>query len=486
MYSFYSIILSIIKLFIIYFYILIIINLKLSNMKKITLVILFFTFSYLNAQSLVGTWKMSPQAGALGVGENQGDISWWSNSVNDLTTRACYFDDEYIFNADGSFTQTFGTQTWLEVWQGVTSDGCGAPVSPHNGTNSSTWTHNSTNNTITINGIGAFLGLAKVTNTTQLTTPNNAPASITYTITSLTTSLMTLDISYGSGWWRFILVKQGVTPTCTDGIQNGDETGIDCGGSCTACLAQINLPVNFEGATTNYTVTDFGGNASTKVADPTDSNNTVIKTIKTVSAATWSGTTVGTSAGFSSVIPFTTSNRKVYVRVYSSEVGTPIRLKVEEFNEPTHSCETQVNTTVIGWQTIEFDFNNQATGTAVFNQNYQFNKMSIFFNYGIEGATSGEKTYYFDNINYGSALSSESFEQSKLIVYPNPVASTLNIQSETIFGKVVIYNAIGQEVFNLDSNSNYEQINVSILNSGIYYVKVVNEFTSSLIKFIKK
>jgi hypothetical protein len=44
-------------------------------MKKITLVILFFTFSYLNAQSLVGTWKMSPQAGALGVGENQGDIS---------------------------------------------------------------------------------------------------------------------------------------------------------------------------------------------------------------------------------------------------------------------------------------------------------------------------------------------------------------------------------------------------------------------------
>lgn len=24
-------------------------------------------------------------------------------------------------------------------------------------------------------------------------------------------------------------------PTCTDGIQNGDETGVDCGGSCAAC-----------------------------------------------------------------------------------------------------------------------------------------------------------------------------------------------------------------------------------------------------------
>lgn len=24
-------------------------------------------------------------------------------------------------------------------------------------------------------------------------------------------------------------------PTCTDGVQNGDETGVDCGGDCTAC-----------------------------------------------------------------------------------------------------------------------------------------------------------------------------------------------------------------------------------------------------------
>ncbi|HAP60381.1 MAG TPA: hypothetical protein DCR93_13105, partial [Cytophagales bacterium] len=27
----------------------------------------------------------------------------------------------------------------------------------------------------------------------------------------------------------------GGGPSCSDGIQNGDETGIDCGGSCTAC-----------------------------------------------------------------------------------------------------------------------------------------------------------------------------------------------------------------------------------------------------------
>ncbi len=29
------------------------------------------------------------------------------------------------------------------------------------------------------------------------------------------------------------------TPTCDDGIQNGDETGIDCGGTCTPCTSNI-------------------------------------------------------------------------------------------------------------------------------------------------------------------------------------------------------------------------------------------------------
>ncbi len=27
-----------------------------------------------------------------------------------------------------------------------------------------------------------------------------------------------------------------MNPTCTDGVMNGDETGIDCGGSCTPCM----------------------------------------------------------------------------------------------------------------------------------------------------------------------------------------------------------------------------------------------------------
>src|SRR5690606_10977501 len=37
-------------------------------------------------------------------------------------------------------------------------------------------------------------------------------------------------------------------PTCSDGIQNGDETGVDCGGTCNACEAPADTELN--GSTT--------------------------------------------------------------------------------------------------------------------------------------------------------------------------------------------------------------------------------------------
>ena len=114
---------------------------------------------------LEGSWKLSPVAGALGVGPSPGDYSWWSSSAEDATTRACLFDDEYVFNADGSFQNVQGSETWLETWQtDVTAEGCGAPVAPHDGSNAATWSLDAAAGTVTISGLGAYLGLAKVHN----------------------------------------------------------------------------------------------------------------------------------------------------------------------------------------------------------------------------------------------------------------------------------------------------------------------------------
>lgn len=160
------------------------------------------------ASPIEGTWKLSPTAAALGVGPNKNDVGWWSNSSDDVATRACLFDDEYVFNADGTFENVLGADTWLEPWQGA-AEGCGAPVFPHDASTAATYTYNATAGTITINGKGAFLGLSKVTNTAQLSSPGDAPDSVTY-LAELSSDGNTLevDISYGDGWWSYTLVRK--------------------------------------------------------------------------------------------------------------------------------------------------------------------------------------------------------------------------------------------------------------------------------------
>lgn len=159
--------------------------------------------------SLAGVWKLAPEAGALGVGPAKDNVSWWSSDEATVTDRACLFDDEYVFNEDGTFSNNVGSETWLEPWQGIDPEACGAPIAPHDGTASATYTHDATAGTITINGKGAFLGLAKVFNGGELTNPADAPDSITY-IAVITGDTMELDIEVaGGGFWSFRLKKDG-------------------------------------------------------------------------------------------------------------------------------------------------------------------------------------------------------------------------------------------------------------------------------------
>ena len=180
-----------------------------------------------------------------------------------------------------------------------------------------------------------------------------------------------------------------------------------CYGSCTACstgpfLTQMNLPVTFEGTTVDYGVIGFeGAEASTIVTDPTNPSNTVVKVIKSASAQPWAGTTITAAAalGLSSPVPFSTTNTLMSLKVWSPDAGIQVRLKVENHSNPTQSVETEATTTVAnGWQTLVFNFANQATGTAALNLAYSLDKASVFMNFSVPGSSVGEKTYYFDDL----------------------------------------------------------------------------------------
>ena len=156
---------------------------------------------------LVGTWRLAPEDGALGVGPAPGDYSWWylNQWGDDVTTRACYMDDQYVFGDDGTFMNVLGAETWLEPWQGVDPEACGAPVAPHDGTNPATWS--STDTTITVNGLGAYLGLSKVHNTGENGMPVGDTITYNYVLSNNNNTLEVTISGFGGGtetwYYRF-------------------------------------------------------------------------------------------------------------------------------------------------------------------------------------------------------------------------------------------------------------------------------------------
>ncbi len=132
--------------------------------------------------ALFGTWVLDPTAGALGVGPAVGDYSWWSSSAADVTDRACFFDDEYVFNEDGTFRNILGDETWLETWQGVDEDRCGTPVPPHDGSTVGEWYVS--NGSVTITGRGVYLGLPKVHNSGEDGAPANDTITYNYEVSN--------------------------------------------------------------------------------------------------------------------------------------------------------------------------------------------------------------------------------------------------------------------------------------------------------------
>lgn len=266
-----------------------------------------------------------------------------------------------------------------------------------------------------------------------------------------------------------------------DDVEQFDNTG---------GLAQIDLPVNFEGSTTNYAVTDFGGNASTLIVDPNNAGNMVIQSIKTSAAETWAGTSISTPAGLATALPITVSDTKMNVRVWSPDAGIPIMLKIETVGDPTRSCETLTSTPVVaGWNTLEFDFSNERPATAALNVSYVFNLVSIFFNFDVSGATVGsDKTYYFDDVKFGAAvLNTKDFELDTFSVFPNPTLDSWTVKSKNVnIASINVFDVLGKQVISLSPDKNDTRIDASSLKSGLYFAQIKTANGISSLKLVKK
>ena len=161
-----------------------------------------------NNHPLAGTsWSLKADAGSLAVGPAPDNLTWWSNSADDVTTRACLFDDVVEFKADNTLSISLGSDTWLEPWQGQDPEGCGAAIAPHVSNDTHTWSADTS--TVTVVGDGAFLGLAKVHNSGEDGNPADDTITYNYVLDG-----DTLTLSVTGGWhpeanatWAFVYSK---------------------------------------------------------------------------------------------------------------------------------------------------------------------------------------------------------------------------------------------------------------------------------------
>lgn len=122
------------------------------------------------------------------------------------------------------------------------------------------------------------------------------------------------------------------------------------------------------------------------------------------------------------------------------------------------------------------------------NSTIDFTKIkNIFVVKTTPGASYPASSYifYVDDVylSYDGLLSVESFETVGIKMYPNPTNSEIYFTSKNKIDSFVIYNVLGQKVFESKSTV---KLNISSLKSGVYYINAVTDGVVVTSKFIKK
>ena len=160
-------------------------------------------------------WKLAPEANAMHIGPSLNE-TWWGNPESDVTGRACHFDDEYIFRANGEYEYDNKGEFWADdngsgvVWPAdlglpIGCNPSSAWPEKYKAWDSGIHSFSVTDNSLTLSGLGAWLGLYKAGTNDEVVEPQ---PSTTYSISEISENRMVVFCDYGWGVWRFTLVSE--------------------------------------------------------------------------------------------------------------------------------------------------------------------------------------------------------------------------------------------------------------------------------------
>jgi endoglucanase len=443
-------------------------------MKKITLLIVLMITSFGFSQNLITN------------GNFEGGITGWSgNAANVVTESGNSYNSANVLTAGNAY------EVNLSYVLPLTTQGKAYKL---------TFTAWSDRNRTLIAGIGlnqdpwtAVVQTASLTPTAQIFVFNfisnfaNANSRIIF------------DMGAAVGFVGIdnVILEEVVT-TCNNGIKDGDETGIDCGGTCAPCVvtptvaaptppARLTTDVVsiYSDAYSNITVSNFdagwcGGAATTAVTIA--GNNTLKKN-------------VGVNC---QGIDFTTNRQNLTAFTYlhfdfyitdTDLTGDVFNVKLVNFNNTageTSALEVNINggTTpqLVANQWVSVDVPITALGGVVAGSLARNDVAQI----GI--TTANVTNVWYDNIylHKGTVLGTEKFETSSVKMYPNPVKNTLTIDANSEIQRVSVYNILGQEVLKASPKANSVTLQTNELQQGVYMVTTEIDGKFSTSKVVKE
>ncbi|PTX63517.1 putative secreted protein (Por secretion system target) [Kordia periserrulae] len=241
-----------------------------------------------------------------------------------------------------------------------------------------------------------------------------------------------------------------------------------------------------------YTLIDNGGYSYTIGAVPNTSTNTFATSIQSygftiiipdgVTASITSSLGNGASATFFNGSDVGDSSIDGYL--ITETLGSPISIAAPSSGTTTNMVTIQVNGAPTSGTMYILENNSSLAATVTPLKSFMSADMeddgSAMYSNRVDPngtGVSGSSSVDF------STLSVTQNEFLELTIYPNPVKDILYLTSVTPITKVEIINTNGQSVLN--STSNMEQLDVSRLQSGVYFLKIYHQKHSMTKKIVK-
>ena len=273
--------------------------------------------------------------------------------------------------------------------------------------------------------------------------------------------------------------------SCQDDIQNGDEDDIDCGGSnCNNCEEESEtiFAHYFENGWDGWT---SGGNDCT---------------LHSGAARAYEGNQsirLRDNAGIESSMTSETFNLANYTdaelsfHFYSSSMEAGENF----FLEKSTGNGWELIGDYIGGQDFENntfteiiieDLEVSETTTFKFSCDASNNQDRIFLDAIIlKGIQSNSNNVLIDQRAYSQSKIDELFDNDKdLSIFPNPASNSFTINSDSEIQSLIISDANGRSMFALNL-PNIKEVDISNLQSGIYYISVDTPEGQKRSKFIK-